>query len=130
VGGWQRELSPRGGAAAEAPPAAACPRRRPPLALPTCPPLVTTDLYHRHLTLNLLSVWPSAGTSSAGGGAAGAADQRPERVQGGCAPTQALPRTCRDGGAVGPPTQHVGLKRHAADGVFALQPGAEHVDGA
>ncbi len=31
----------------------------------TCPALVMTDLYQRHFTLNLLSVWPSWGTSSA-----------------------------------------------------------------
>lgn len=99
--------------------------------LRTCPPLVTTDLYHRHFTLNLLSVWPSAGTSSAGGAAVSGVDQNPGQVYNKIkARTRPQRRTCGHSGAVGPSAEHIGLQRHAADGRLALQPSAEDVNGA
>lgn len=105
-------------------------RSRPAPRRLTCPPLVTTDRYQRHLTLNRLSVCPSAGTSSAECAARKAAmsERLWARSGAGSGPRRqqqrrkSLQLACRHGGAVCAPTEHIGLKGNSGDWRLRLQP--------
>lgn len=122
---------------------------QPPVGVPTCPLLVTTERYHRYLILNRASVAPSAGRSPAGrGGAVGVIDRRittihqhpstrhrvcmsrwgqpPDSASRASDPVQ---RTSSDRRGVGPPGQDIGLKGHATNWRVRGQAGNDDLEG-